>query len=207
MDYSVEGMKAWLDQQKKAVKRDDVERLSIDEAVATVVLVNMIVKYAVDVKNMARDMRRAEFKSYSRRIDELVRHWRQGMIGMLDEEHMANVDRATEQLEEEQATNLFQLYVSCKNEIDAKCKESDTELRALAWRVVLLIGELSKWFARKLPRRYGSLSPDVLELRRIMQHYAGPCQDTSRFKNTELCMIVFDRALEGIRVEYVEQAS
>jgi len=203
MDYSVEGMATWLAEQKRNARQQEVETLSNRDAVATVMLVTMIYKYAMQVKEMGVELKRPEFKSLGRRIDGNVRAWRQVMREILDNEHQKAIESAIELLEQEQAMNLTQLFFSCKNEIDKVLRENDTEIRAYAWRVVLLVNELSKWFYKKLPKRFGSISRELNEIRSIMKDYAGTCVDTSRYKNTELCMIIFDRALESIELEYV----
>lgn len=63
--------------------------------------------------------------------------------------------------------------------------------------------ELKCWLNRKVPSRYSGLSEGFEELERVMTEWCGGVMiDTSKMKNTELCVKIFDKALESIEIEY-----
>lgn len=203
MDYSVDGMKAWLRSKRVEAGKRDVEKLTLKDAVASIMLVRLIYKYAAEVKKLCTEMRLSQYKKLSRRLEQNICDWNVTMRQILDIETIRCIDSSLEVLEEEQGLNLVMLYFSCKNEVDKQLKKNDSEVCALAWRVVILVHELKTWLNRKVPSRYSGLSEGFEELERIMTEWCGGVMiDTSKMKNTELCVKIFDKALESIEIEY-----
>lgn len=123
MDYSVDGMKAWLRSKRVEAGKRDVEKLTLKDAVASIMLVRLIYKYAAEVKQLCTEMRLSQYKKLSRRLGQNICDWNVTMRQILDVETIRCIDSLLEVLEEEQGQNLVMLYFSCKNEVDKQTKK------------------------------------------------------------------------------------